>query len=931
LLPAGRQFWFAPLAPAFILAVFLGAGAWSHAGQAQEQSDDPFGSVDFTRGSIDANRDIQNAFRNAVIADKVGLAEAFFRHGYKLPPTDIKSGVGDILADAIYFTRDPKMVRMLLDHGCKPVGDVHDWRATVNRALKLGNKEIVDMVIAAGSACDPIRYDAALGQLDDLKKRDTQHPLDAKQTGDALDYAVSAGQVETFDWLWARAQNPDAAANAKKLTGFYNRAAQDGNMALLLHLEQMGVKPADGGTDALLSAIGQNHVAVAWHLFDKGVKLPNNPKDFRSPLGETAGAALRDDNRVEMAGLLLDHGADINARDGEGMTPLCWAAYCGKDAVCQLLVQRGADLTIADKYGRTAVWYAAGSSHCPGALELMLKKGVPINWTDSNGFDLLTYAMNFMPPQMGVQGFPGDILTPAEQRDYDAREERTIDLLISAGLDPSGKEGADTPLKVVLQADHYPAARALLRHHPDLSIKDAQGNPAITYLFEYCHSAFPLDVLETMLQQGANPNASYPEPGVTPPIQQTVFQTALGSFRDTGTSQLEDQRAAVRMLIGHGALFPGVKSNADQALLLAAAKGDQAAMKAALARGASPDASDSFGYSPMMVSMSLRYFDNAVWLLQQGADPKKNATKMGNQLLDAAVEANRLDMVNLLLSKGVDAHSGYSGLDTAVQNGNREMFDTLLKAGADPKQASIFTCIQFGRPEMARILLDRGVDPQPPAIMENRANVYWAVYYNQPEILKMLLDHGADPSMVSAYGETPLSEAQQWHKDMVPVIQDALNRRHENAVAGAVPPDMQNVAQMAADDFKQGRYDQAVAGYGQMTKAHPDSLYAWSNLGLVRFQQQRYTDARDAFEHAVQLKPDDPLATANLGMTYCRLDAYDKALPMLKTAIQLSPNDANAHYFLGLAYASLKQQKDADAEFQKAKDLQSKSALPAPH
>ncbi len=133
--------------------------------------------------------------------------------------------------------------------------------------------------------------------------------------------------------------------------------------------------------------------------------------------------------------------------------------------------------------------------------------------------------------------------------------------------------------------------------------------------------------------------------------------------------------------------------------------------------------------------------------------------------------------MDLLIAKGVNPATCFSGLNTAVELGNQHIFDALLKAGARPNDANLFTCIQSGRPAMARVLLDRGVDPQPPPLMENRANVYWAVYYDQIEILKMLLEHGADPTMIDAYGATPLSEAKQWHQAMVPLLEAAIQKR----------------------------------------------------------------------------------------------------------------------------------------------------------
>ena len=54
-----------------------------------------------------------------------------------------------------------------------------------------------------------------------------------------------------------------------------------------------------------------------------------------------------------LARLLLDHGADVQAHGGwKGWTPLHWAAYRGRDAVVELLLARGADPLAVDEEGR---------------------------------------------------------------------------------------------------------------------------------------------------------------------------------------------------------------------------------------------------------------------------------------------------------------------------------------------------------------------------------------------------------------------------------------------------------------------------------------------------------------------------------------------------------------------------------------------------
>jgi hypothetical protein len=64
--------------------------------------------------------------------------------------------------------------------------------------------------------------------------------------------------------------------------------------------------------------------------------------------------------------LLLDSGADIRAFNDAGATALHLAVEGGSDAVVKLLAERGADLNLEDKSGRTPLDIAMGAS--PGGF-----------------------------------------------------------------------------------------------------------------------------------------------------------------------------------------------------------------------------------------------------------------------------------------------------------------------------------------------------------------------------------------------------------------------------------------------------------------------------------------------------------------------------------------------------------------------------------
>lgn len=136
-----------------------------------------------------------------------------------------------------------------------------------------------------------------------------------------------------------------------------------------------------------------------------------------------------------------------------------------------------------------------------------------------------------------------------------------------------------------------------------------------------------------------------------------------------------------------------------------------------------------------------------------------------------------------------------------------------------------------------------------------------------------------------------------------------------------LPDEMRDTAQEAADLFKMKRYDEAAAKYQTIIDKYPESLYAWSNLGVVRYQQGDLDDALKALQQAVKLSPTDSFSYANLGIVYYEMKQYENAIDALNSAKALDPNDAKVRNYLGCACSQKGWQEAAEKEFLKAIEL----------
>lgn len=165
----------------------------------------------------------------------------------------------------------------------------------------------------------------------------------------AMIMAVNFGQTEVAELLLSSGVQPDIHEAAA--IGDTNRARTllDDEPALLDSYSLEGFTPL-----ALAAHFG--HIEVARFLIDRGANvndISQHPMKLR-PLH----AALFG-RKTEMALLLVDHGADLDAtRGGAGMPRAGWTAlhYCARYGFSELaktLVDRGADLNVVDDEGRS--------------------------------------------------------------------------------------------------------------------------------------------------------------------------------------------------------------------------------------------------------------------------------------------------------------------------------------------------------------------------------------------------------------------------------------------------------------------------------------------------------------------------------------------------------------------------------------------------
>jgi ankyrin repeat protein len=189
------------------------------------------------------------------------------------------------------------------------------------------------------------------------------------QGGSSLQLAASQGHVAVVKRLLDGGADPNATDRDTTALGMAAFQGRTEVVALLL------ARGADANRSVPRSRLESNGVPLAMAFLS-------------APGSSTRGGGAR---RLQIARMLLDHGAEIDGRDPQGRTVLHGTASRGDVSAVELLLSRRAAIDPADAMGLTPLHLAVKEGHAAVA-ELLLSKGADVRVRARDGGSALDFA-----------------------------------------------------------------------------------------------------------------------------------------------------------------------------------------------------------------------------------------------------------------------------------------------------------------------------------------------------------------------------------------------------------------------------------------------------------------------------------------------------------------------------------------------------------
>ena len=462
-----------------------------------------------------------------------------------------------------------------------------------------------------------------------------------------------------------------------------------------------------------------------------------------------ADAAQRADWGVVRA--LVEQGADVTVRQGDGATALHWAAYWNEVELADVLIGAGADVNAANDLGVTPLWAAAEN-----------------------------------------------------------RSAVMVERLLDAGADPDAALlSGETPLMTAGRVGAADVARQLLEAGADTAVAGGRNQTALMWAVAQRHPG----VVEALLAHGAAVDArsdvwtevvkTTPEPW----NPEYVTRIPQGGYTPLLFAARVGDLASARLLVAAGADVNDRPPYGTSATVVAAHSGHGDVAAFLLEQGADPNAADA-GYTALHAAILHKDARLARTLLDHGADPDapvRSSTPVRRDAVDfylhpsyvganpfwLAARFNAPDIMRLLLESGADPSAVHypkywpgslsirdervqveEGATTALMAaaglGGRNPLFSVDRLGRIAESAPVRSTRREPDPglrermmlEAVTIAAEQGIDVNV-ANAEGNTALHGAAGSGYDSVVEYLVAQGARVDAKNADGRTPLAIAQR--------------------------------------------------------------------------------------------------------------------------------------------------------------------------